>query len=92
MLTRGCPTRFAKDAHLLYGPGESWRIPVSTENWAEERDRLRALLSDFESGKGAEFEIDDGDAVKPATNDERISLIRKRLAALEDRLGDSEAG
>ena len=65
---------------------------MSTENWAEERDRLRALLSDFEAGKGDDFEIDDGDAVKPATDDERILIIRKRLAELDDRLGGSEAG
>ena len=62
---------------------------MSTENWAEERDRLRQLLSDYESGKITHFdEVDDG-AVKPATTDERIASIRERLAALEDRLGGS---
>jgi hypothetical protein len=65
---------------------------VSTESWAEERDRLRALLGDLEAGKDAAFDIDDGDAVTPATAEERILFVRKRLAALEDRLGSSDAG
>ncbi len=63
---------------------------MSTENWAEERDRLRQLLSDYESGKITHFdEVDDG-AVKPATTDEHIASIRERLAALEDRLGSRD--
>lgn len=63
---------------------------MSTENWAEERDRLRALLSALESGDVTHLDKDDGDVVKPATIDERIARTRQRLAALEDRLGSDD--
>ena len=65
---------------------------MSTENWAEERDRLRQLLSDLESGKISRFDDGDKDAVKPATKDEHIASIRQRLAALDDRLGSNDKG
>jgi hypothetical protein len=70
--------------------GRKLENPVSTENWAEERDRLRQLLSDFESGKITHFDEGDDGAVKPATTDERIASLRQRLAALEDRLGNDD--
>ena len=63
---------------------------MTTENWAEERDRLRALLSALESGETTHFDKGDGDAVVPATNEERIATIRERLAALEERLGSAD--
>jgi hypothetical protein len=65
---------------------------VSTENWAEERDRLRALLGDYDSGKITHFDEGDDGAVRPATTDDQVAVIRERLAALEERLGDSDEG
>ncbi len=63
---------------------------VTTENWAEERDRLMELLRGYESGKITHFDENDDGAVKPATSEEHIASIRQRLAALDDRLGSND--
>jgi hypothetical protein len=61
---------------------------VSTENWHEERDRLVDLLEAIESGKVTH--IDEADLRQlRAANPENIETLRKRLAELNARLGDS---
>ncbi len=65
---------------------------MTSENWTEERERLLGLLRDYEAGKITRLdEIDDG-AVKRPTTEERLAIIRQRLAALDARLNNKDIG
>jgi hypothetical protein len=59
---------------------------VSAETWHEERDRLVQLLEGIESGKITHIDEEDLRELQ-ATSPENISLLRKRLAELNARLG-----
>jgi hypothetical protein len=62
------------------------RLPVSAENWHDERDRLVQLLEGIESG--AITHIDEEDLRElQATNPENIAVLKKRLTQLNARLG-----
>jgi hypothetical protein len=75
---------------LAYAGGEGVEVGVSSENWAEERDRLRALLRDYESGKISRFDEIGDAAVQRPTTAERIATIKQRLAALDERLDSGD--
>jgi hypothetical protein len=59
---------------------------VSTENWAEERDRLVRLLVGIESGRITHVNAEDIRQLQ-ATNPLNIAALRERLAELNRRLG-----
>jgi hypothetical protein len=59
---------------------------VSTENWAEERDRLVRLLEGIESGRITHVNEEDIRQLQ-ATNPLNIAALRERLAELNRRLG-----
>jgi len=59
---------------------------VSTENWAEERDRLVRLLVGIESGRITHVNEEDIRQLQ-ATNPLNIAALRERLAKLNKRLG-----
>ena len=61
--------------------------PVSTENWAEERERLVRLLEGIESGKITHVDEDDFRQLQ-ATNKENIAALKARLAELNTRLDE----
>ena len=65
---------------------------MTTENWTEERDRLLALLSDYDAGKITRLDRIDDESPVPATTEERIAAVRQRLAALDQRLDDKDGG
>ena len=65
---------------------------MASENWTEERKRLLQQLRDFEAGKATALDDVDDDAVVPATSEERLSIIRRRLAALDQRLDNKDGG
>jgi hypothetical protein len=60
---------------------------VSSENWREERDRLRQLLQGIESGTVTHIDEEDLPQLQ-ATNPENIVLLKERLAQLNARLGE----
>ena len=61
---------------------------VSTENWAEERERLSEQLRKYESGEITDFDDDGaGHLVSRETTAERAANMMERLAILEARLG-----
>ena len=59
-----------------------------SENWHEERERLRALLHSYETGKLTHFNEDEHGQLRRETTAERIESVKRRLAALEERLGN----
>jgi hypothetical protein len=59
---------------------------VSSENWAEERDRLVKLLDGIESGKITHVDQKNLRELQ-ATTDGNIAALRARLAQLNTRLG-----
>lgn len=61
--------------------------PVRTENWHEERDRLLILLQCMESAKIAQASKNEWRSFQ-ASSLEDIPALKKRLAQLNDRLGD----
>jgi len=58
---------------------------VSTEKWADERERIVSLLAAIESGTVTH--VDDDEDVRQATNPQNIAALKKRLAELNNRLG-----
>ena len=60
---------------------------MSTENWHEERARLRRLLKGIESGKITHIDEDDLRQLQ-AASPKNIALLKERLAQLNARLGD----
>lgn len=60
---------------------------VSTESWREERDRLVQLLKAIESGKITHIDEDDLRQLQ-AISPENIAVPKKRVAQLNNRLGD----
>jgi hypothetical protein len=63
---------------------------VSTENWHEERARLRQLLKGIESGKITHIDEDDLRQLQ-AASPKNIALLKERLAQLNARLGDDRS-
>jgi hypothetical protein len=63
--------------------------PVSTENWTEERIRIVKLLDGIESGKITHVDEDDLRQLQP-TSEDKIALLKERLAQLNVRLGTGE--
>ncbi len=59
---------------------------VSAENWHEERDRLVQLLKGIESGEITHVDEDDSRELRTASP-ENITVLKKRLAQLNARLG-----
>lgn len=59
-----------------------------SENWHEERDRLVRLIAAIESGKVTHID-QSGWRELQATSPTNIDALKKRLAALNTRLGDS---
>jgi hypothetical protein len=62
---------------------------VSTENWAEERDRLVRLLAGIESGTITHVDEEDLRQLQ-ATNPQNIAALKERLAELNSRLGRTD--
>jgi hypothetical protein len=60
---------------------------VSTENWAQERERLLGLLGSLESGRLTHFDEDETGQLRRHTTVDSIASIKQRLADLEARLG-----
>jgi hypothetical protein len=65
-------------------------VAVTNENWREERERLVALLQGYESGEITQFDEDDAGLLRRETTAERIANVKKRIAALDARLGDND--
>jgi len=61
---------------------------LTTENWHEERDRIVELLEAIEAGKITHIDGADLRQLEAATP-QSIATLRKRLAELNARLGDS---
>jgi hypothetical protein len=62
---------------------------MSTENWAEERDRLVRLLAGIEAGRVTHVDEDDLRQLQ-AANTENIAALKERLAELNARLGPAD--
>lgn len=62
---------------------------VSTESWREERDRLVQLLKAIETGKITHIDEDDLRQLQ-AISPENIAVLKKRVAQLNNRLGDAK--
>jgi hypothetical protein len=62
---------------------------VSTESWHEERDRLVQLLKAIETGKITHIDEDDLRQLQ-AISPENIAVLKKRVAQLNNRLGDAK--
>ena len=59
---------------------------MSTENWAEERERLVKLLQAVDTGDITHVDQDGTDQLRP-TDEKNVAALRARLAELNDRLG-----
>ena len=59
---------------------------MSTENWAEERERLVRLLAGIDSGSITHVNEEDLRQLQ-ATNPRNIQSLKQRLAELNGRLG-----
>ena len=62
---------------------------MSTENWAEERDRLVRLLEGIETGRITHIDQQDLHQLQ-ATNPRNIAALKERLAELNRRLGPAD--
>jgi hypothetical protein len=62
-------------------------VCVSTEIWADERERLVKLLRDYESGKITHLDEDETGQLRGETTAERIAAVKHRLAELDAKLG-----
>jgi hypothetical protein len=72
-----------------FGDDERKTGEVSTENWAEERERLVRLLAAIESG--AITHVDEEDLLQlQATNPRNIAALKQRLEDLNRRLGEND--
>jgi hypothetical protein len=60
---------------------------VSTENWAEERDRIVKLLEAIEAGTVTHIDEDELRQLQ-ATTEDNVAALRARLAQLNRRLED----
>ena len=60
---------------------------MSTENWAEERERLVKLLEAVDTGNITHVDQDGTDQLRP-TNENNVAALRARLAELNKRLGE----
>ena len=60
---------------------------MSTENWAEERDRIVKLLEAIEAGTVTHIDQDQLRQLQ-ATNEDNVAALRARLAQLNRRLED----
>jgi len=60
---------------------------VSTENWAEERDRIVKLLEAIEAGTVTHIDEDQLRQLQ-ATTEDNVAALRARLAQLNRRLED----
>ena len=60
---------------------------VSTENWAEERERLAKLLGGIDAGNITHVDQGGTDQLRP-TSENNIAALRARLAELKSRLGE----
>jgi hypothetical protein len=60
---------------------------VSTENWAEERERLAKLLDGIDAGNITHVDQAGTDQLWP-TSEKNIAALRERLAELKSRLGE----
>ena len=60
---------------------------MSTENWAEERERLVRLLEGVDIGNVTHVDQDGTDQLRP-TNENNVAALRARLAELNKRLGE----
>lgn len=60
---------------------------MSTENWAEERDRIVKLLEAIEAGTVTHIDQDQLRQLQ-ATNENNVAALRARLAQLNRRLED----
>lgn len=63
---------------------------MSTENWAEERERLVRLLAGIESGMITHVDEEDLRQLQ-ATNPRNIAALKERLAELNSRLDPNDA-
>lgn len=59
---------------------------MSTENWAEERDRLIRLLKGVEAGTISHVDEDNLRQLR-ATSQRNVAALKERLAELNSRLG-----
>ena len=60
---------------------------MTAENWHEERDRLVKLVDAIEAGNVTHVDEDDRQQLQ-AANPANVALLKKRLATLNDRIGD----
>ena len=60
---------------------------MSTENWAEERDRIVKLLEAIEAGTVTHIDEDQLRQLQ-ATTEDNVAALRARLAQLNRRLED----
>ena len=60
---------------------------MTAENWHEERDRLVKLVDAIEAGNVTHVDEDDRQQLL-AANAANVALLKKRLATLNDRIGD----
>jgi hypothetical protein len=82
----GTETARTADGSAAQGSEVVKEATVSTENWAEERERLVRLLEAIESGKITH--VDEEDLLQlQATNEQNIAALKGRLAELNTRLG-----
>ena len=63
---------------------------MSAENWHEERDRLVKLVDAIEAGD-VTYVDEDGLQQLQAASAANVALLKKRLATLNDRIGDGGA-
>jgi hypothetical protein len=63
---------------------------MTAENWHEERDRLVQLLGAIDAGDVTHVDQDHLRQLQ-ATNPKNVSMLRDRLAELNNRLGEPEA-
>jgi hypothetical protein len=59
---------------------------MSTENWAEERDRLSKLLEAIDGGRITHIDEEGVDQLQPTT-ETNVAALRARLTELNTRLG-----
>lgn len=73
------------DVRTLLGAKKE-KTRVSTENWAEERERLVRLLAAIESGRITYVDQEDFRQLQ-AASPRNIAALKERLAELNTRLG-----